>query len=126
MKHISVIRIVPWLPGLLWMIALSVISHLPGSALPHPLFQGSDKLFHFLAYSGLAVLFYLRIPLHQKFSHTPLNHRLAYVLGSGYAILDECHQIIVPMRDFSFFDMAANLCGLIIVYTILIRRFPAK
>ena len=65
----------------------------------------NDKLMHFAAFAGLAVL-----ALAQARDRTEGALLLGALLVGGWAI--ECLQQLVPDRRFCWRDMAANACGI--------------
>ncbi len=113
------VKLLGWTPGIIGMLVLSFISQQPGNVLPPPLFAWSDKLYHFLAYGILSVLFILRLPLSGKLpAGKGISHPWTILLGCSHAILNEYHQLLVPLREFSYFDMAANLLGFLSIYAV--------
>ena len=114
----------PWLPTLVWLLVLFVLSTslfsavntakvimpilrllLPGAAqstiaLLHALIR---KAAHFINYG---ILFWILI-------HGPMAGRpyTALILCVGYAFLDEGHQILVPGRTPSLYDVALDSSG---------------
>jgi VanZ family protein len=101
-----------WTPLILWVafiFIMSSIPDLPGDyrALP----AGTDKVAHFVEYFVLALL------LHRGIRRDGVK-RMELVLISlvviGFAIggLDELYQNLVPGRDSSVADLAADLIGI--------------
>ena len=115
--------IISWIPAVLYMILLSVVSHTPGDQINLPSFPHSDKLLHFGAYNILGVLLSVRELIFnwlKKEKKPALPFIAAAAAGLLHGVFDEIHQIFVPLRDFSFWDMAANVCG--VIFGILIYR----
>ena len=116
--------LVYWPLGIYWGIILTLTS-LPGDDLPDV--KISDKIEHFLAFWGLAVLLKLTLTLQDKYQKLKKYSALFTLLIVGvYAALDEIHQLFIPGRDCQFLDWVADftgatvavlLVGLIIKYT---------
>jgi VanZ family protein len=105
-----------WLPAIAMMMILSGISHIPGDDIASTPFLGADKLFHFSAYFILGFLLQFRGYIYSRIYKKTYGSLLlwpAFAVGALHGILDEIHQIYVPMRDFSCWDMLANVLGLL-------------
>ncbi len=105
-----------WLPALLWMAMIFLLSSNPHPPVPH---TGNDlpDLFmrkggHFTEYAILAVLFYLPLRSH------PRAFLYSLLLASLYAASDEFHQTFVPLRDGNpvdwLIDSAGAMLGVVI------------
>ena len=95
-----------WGPVLLQAVLLFYLSSLRNVLLP----ARSDKLAHFAAYALLGGL--IVRALHGGF--VPLRLKPAFaaiVLASLYGASDEIHQIFVPGRDASLWDLGADALG---------------
>lgn len=88
--------------------ALCVGTHLPGRFLTAPL-NVSDKVLHFLAYTGLGILLAAFLPLLGARDWRVSWGALAIVLV--YAALDELGQMLVPGRTAELADWLANAGG---------------
>ncbi|MYM68824.1 hypothetical protein GTP45_18570 [Pseudoduganella sp. FT55W] len=88
------------------LVAVVVACMIPNRYLPRAL--PNDKLMHGIAF---AVLTALALPLAQTGTQMLLG--LAALLLAGWLI--ECLQQLVPDRDFSWPDMAANAAGIAVV-----------
>lgn len=65
-----------------------------------------DKLAHFIEYSIFSILIY--------FTYKERNRKLTLkkiFLISLFPIIDEIHQLFIAGRDFSYYDILANLLG---------------
>lgn len=92
----------------LWMTTIFILS--AQSSLPAPsLFEGQDKLEHFLAYGLLGVL--LSRSLMPMKVETWWRILLITALTTLYGISDEYHQSFVPGRDVSALDVLADGVG---------------
>lgn len=92
-----------WLPLVLWMAIIFVVSHQPSSAIPQ--YGIWDVLVkkggHLLAYAILAVLA----------KYAGLSNRVALVLALSYAISDELHQRLIPGRNGRPLDVMIDFVG---------------
>jgi len=90
-----------------YMSLIFYLSSKPSVPVP-PLFPHQDKIFHFIAYFGLAVLLA---------NCTPRNYSLrrrfwlAFSIAAAYGITDEFHQSFVPGRDATIGDWLADAAG---------------
>ncbi len=75
-----------------------------------PSFPLSDKLFHIVLYSilGALLLWSLRTT---RLKGTPHIGYAALLAAAFYGLTDEIHQLFVPGREFSFFDLLADAAG---------------
>ena len=99
-----------WLPVVFWMGVIFYASSTPGTDIPS-LFPYQDILFHSMVYAALA--FFLKRAL--KNSYQDLTARKAMALTVAvcilYGISDELHQLLVPHRIASFFDVGIDSIG---------------
>jgi VanZ family protein len=101
------------LPLLLWAALMLSVSSLPGSTLPTPGFWQWDKFAHLGEYTVLAFLFYRY--LHYAFARPPKATLLWAIAGViGFGVLDELHQLLIPLRSCSALDMLADSSGALI------------
>lgn len=100
---------------LFWLACLCVAvgSLTPGDSLP-PL-RGSDKLLHLLGHGGLAFL--------GGFAYAG-RMRIVMPALVGFGVLLEVLQQLVPNRAFDWYDMVANIAGVLLatVLVLLVRR----
>lgn len=92
-----------WLPLVLWMAIIFVVSHQPSDAIPR--YGTWDVLLkkggHLVAYAILAVLA----------RHAGLSHRASLILALLYAITDELHQRFIPGRTGRPLDVMIDFVG---------------
>jgi VanZ family protein len=101
------------LPLLVWAAVMLTVSSLPGSTLPTPGFWQWDKFAHLGEYSVLGFLFYRY--LHYGFARPPQTTLLWSIAGViAFGTLDELHQLLIPLRSCSVFDMLADSSGALI------------
>ena len=70
-----------------------------------------DKAMHFVAYGILAMLSFRALWPDAEAPVPAWVLVLGAALATVYGAADEFHQVFVPTRAFSFFDMAANGAG---------------
>lgn len=88
---------------LIYTLLVSVVSLLPGSGASY---GQADKVGHFIAYAGMAVL--------AMMSFKGRISRIAGLLGAiGVGALLEWGQSFIPGRDMSLLDGAANALGVL-------------
>ena len=73
----------------------------------------SDKLEHFMLFFVFGILLRLTASHSRYFSIKNNAMLLAIAVGIGYGALDEVHQIFVPMRSPSVYDLFADAAGII-------------
>jgi VanZ family protein len=99
-----------------YWIGLAIGTHTPSILVPRPT-DHTDKVYHFSAFAGLAVLVGLAFDVRR--------YVLAGILLAGYAAIDESTQYFVG-RDVDIFDWCANVSGiclgLVIAATVHRRR----
>lgn len=86
----------------LYIVALIVLSLFP--LLGMEAGGNSDKIAHFIAYTVLSVLFYFSSSNSKK-----RIYLLLFVIAIG--VILEALQLLVPGRNFSYYDLLANIAG---------------
>ncbi len=102
-----------------YTLALLVVSLLKFDALGHLGPSYKDKIFHFLAYALLTLVWYNVLVLRQKNSNVLL---IAAVLSVSIGIVIEVLQGITGYRDTSVMDALANTLGVMLMSVILIMK----
>ncbi len=113
-------RLFRWLPMLLWMAAIFIISAQPSHELPNlgswDLF--SKKLAHFIAYAILALSALWGISggkwLFPSATSAVAQYKsvfFAFLITLLYAMSDEYHQTFVPGRHGMAWDVLIDTCG---------------
>lgn len=100
-----------WLPALLYMAGIFVLSSLQIHPPGIEQFPLHDKGMHICEYSGLGFLL-----AHATMRTWPDRALwrlalLAIVIGAAWAVLDELHQALVPGRQADVLDAAADTVG---------------
>src|SRR5215208_1872873 len=95
------IRIMKWLPALLMMLVIFLISARPSSSLPN--FDWADSIVkkggHMIGYALLALLYWRAFDLKKE------KLWIAWLLAVLYAVTDEFHQSFTPGRHPSPWDV---------------------
>lgn len=92
---------------MLYWGALAMGTHLP--AVPGPPLHYNDKLAHFAAYAGLAFLLAFHWTTRRDF--LPGGLLFAFLVTTGYGVLDELTQLLVPNRMGDWRDWLADTAG---------------
>ena len=126
-RHSIFLFLYYWLPPVLYCVFIYNISSLSsfsiGPSLPY-----IDKLYHFILYFILALLFY------RALSHTltPVNRHyvlwMTLILTILYGCSDEIHQFFVPLRKADIWDLLFDAVGAFcavfsIIYSKNLTRF---
>ena len=106
-------RIIAWMPAGLWAFVILLISVLPANAIPTVSIGHFDKVFHFLEYFFLALLLVRGLNHSLKGLIGPKHILFILILGIGYGIVMELVQFLIPGREPSVFDAAANTAGVL-------------
>ncbi len=106
--------------ALLWMALIFWLSS--KSNLPAPtLFWGQDKLAHALVFGILGLLFCRSFNPREE--NLPWNRILLItVLVGAFGCFDEIHQLFVPGREASIWDVAADTFGGLLASLIIWKR----
>ena len=112
-----------WIPPLLYMALIFVVSSLEQPPLPMPEFEWLtiDKLYHFVEYAILGGLLAIAFV---KAKPAVMPSKLIWLVATGLSILygasDEWHQTFVPGRFATVADWVADvlgsIAGVLVVY----------
>lgn len=94
-----------YIPPILWMAVIFILSSIPGPNLPILPFPGFDKLAHAGEYAVLGLS--LALAFEKRWV-------IAFIIGSAYGLLDEIHQLFVPLREFDLLDLSSDIVGVVI------------
>ena len=103
-----------WIPPLLYMALIFVVSSLKQPPLPMPKFEWLtiDKLYHFIEYAILGILLaWAFVKAKPSVVPSKLIWLIAAVLSILYGASDEWHQTFVPGRYATFADWIADVLG---------------
>lgn len=93
-------------------VTIFILTSLPSDRLPSV--EVSDKINHFLAFFILGFFLNLTLKYQTKFPELKKNIILiTVIIASGYALLDELHQLFVPGRSAEVLDWVADFIGAI-------------
>ncbi len=101
-------RLLGWVPALLWVALLFVLSAQPSVPSPSQL---NDKQAHAIAYAVLALLCLMGITSWRWRSVAGASLLGAFVLAVAYGVSDEFHQSFVPGRSPDVADVLADAAG---------------
>jgi VanZ family protein len=104
-------RLSLWLPVILWATAIATATSIPGSALPRAPFRHTDLFVHVGLYGVFAFLLYRAVSMGTRLGAGATAWLMAFLVVLAYGILDEIHQLRIPGRYCSFWDMIANGVG---------------
>lgn len=117
-----------WLPVLLWMLFIFILSSVPGKNIPNLPIPNFHKVVHFFEYSILGGLWVRAFFIRRSGVSCFKFSILAWVLTAVFALSDEWHQTFIPGRsgklDDVFFDMICATCG--ILFYIFMQNFLKK
>jgi VanZ family protein len=98
-----------WGPVVVYLAVIFVGSSFP--KLPDLPGGLSDKVAHAAEYAVLGLLL-TRALAGPRWLPTPVPYAVSAVALAGlYGLSDECHQLLVPGRDFDLMDLAADVAG---------------
>lgn len=97
-----------WLPLIGYMVLIFYLSSQPLEGWELPDVWNIDKIFHMIEYGVLGIL-WLRA-LNERVSLRGLKW-LAFIFTLLYGVSDEVHQMFVPNRSSSIFDVMADGLG---------------
>ena len=104
--------------GILWTLTILILPFLPNKTFPKVEIWSPDKLVHIFIYMVLAILFGMSI--YQN--HQKINRKLfvLYIIGCiSFGWLIEIFQPILTDRYYEFYDIVANIVGVVIGSTIV-------
>lgn len=109
----------PFLPALLWLLAITFLSLSSNVPMPKVNFFSPDKVAHAGAYAVLTGLLALGLRKPQG-SLSNRNLLLIFCFAAGYGALMEWVQgTFFPNRFFEYYDMLANASGALFAIIIL-------
>ena len=100
------------------------LSHQSGSDLNVPQIEHLDKLGHFVIYGLLAVTVIWAPPEELKQRRPKLVVIIVIIFCFLYGVSDEFHQSFIPDRSVSGADVLADLCGILFVSAVWLKRHP--
>ena len=100
------------LPVILWALLIFISSSIPGDDFPEINVPMADKIVHFFIFFVFCALTHRAVKHQTRFPFFARHHLLASVLLTVvYGMIDEAHQIFVPIRSPSVRDLLADALG---------------
>ena len=113
-------RIKSYLPAIVWAVLIMAVSSIPNLSTPGLGFSMMDKIVHFAEYFILGLFAAKAV---SAFVNKPLRvFWISSAMASGYGILDEFHQLLIPGRTTEGLDMVADILGSILAAALFARR----
>ena len=101
------------IPLIIYWIIILIGTTIPADSFVDT-FEISDKIKHFVAYFGLAILLGLNLHFQEKWKSLSFYYIIAtLVICMTYGVLDELHQMFIPNRMAEFLDWVADSLGTI-------------
>ena len=101
------------LPAIGWAVVIFVGSSIPGKDIPDLGFKPQDKIAHIIEFG---ILGFLLLRAYRSTSYV-IFHKYAVIwagiFGIAWGILDEAHQLLVPGRCASTYDVTADAIGVL-------------
>lgn len=104
----------------IWAVILFTFTSIPKLQAPIDDSLNIDKLAHFIVYLIFAFLFMKMFDENQYTQKLKILSVLAVIIP----ILDESHQILIPGRSFSYYDILADFLGFLTI--IIYYKFKLK
>lgn len=100
------------IPAIVYALLIFGLSSIPKSRMPEMAFWNFDKLIHIVEYAVFALFLMLAFRSSNNAKITAAARYWSLVSGVLYGMLDEFHQIFVPGRTASVFDLGADALGI--------------
>ncbi|MBC8384420.1 MAG: VanZ family protein [Candidatus Cloacimonetes bacterium] len=96
---------------MIWTIIIAVLTSYPKLQSPTSQIINYDKIAHFMMYFIFSILF---MKMHNP-SDMKKTIKKLYFLMMFVPLFDEIHQIPIPGREFSVYDILADLLGFAVI-----------
>ncbi|MBI5144007.1 MAG: VanZ family protein [Candidatus Omnitrophica bacterium] len=114
-----------WMPVVIWMAAIFILSSIPGEDFPKIGIPNFDKFVHFFEFFMLGLLL-IRAFLNSHFNLSPTKLiLLSASLAALYALSDEWHQYFISNRMPDSIDLLTDIIGSS-VGIFIYRKYPAR
>ena len=103
-----------WLPlavPVAWGLAIFAVSSIPGHSIQKMMLVSWDKLYHLGEFGVLVAAIAWAMVKVRTSKWSWMVPVIAFLIGAAYSPLDELRQSLVPGRDMSILDMAADWAG---------------
>jgi len=108
------------LPVIMWAVLIFISSSVPGDDFPEVDIPMADKIVHFIIFFVFCALTHRAVKHQARFPFFARHHLLSSVLLTvTYGMIDEAHQLFVPIRDSSLRDLLADALGAFLYVTIV-------
>lgn len=101
-----------------WIILLFTLTSIPKLPTPIKSELGIDKIAHFSVYLLLIFFYYKK---NEDLQFKVLLRRILLIL-IFVPLLDELHQIPIPGRHFSIYDIIADILGILVMIFVIVLR----
>ena len=99
-------------PVIGWAMLIFIASSIPSLQAPDLGFSPQDKVAHVIEYGIFGIL--LQRSLISIYGKKKRAYILCFLLGVGYGITDEVHQLFVEGREASIYDVIADSLGVLL------------
>ncbi|MEO8209554.1 MAG: VanZ family protein [bacterium] len=100
-----------------YLLAIFILSSIPGEDFPKVEFEFSDKIVHIFIYAILFVLFFYSLNNQSKYAKLQkFALEFSFLFTVLFGITDELHQYFVPNRSCEFADWIADVIGALLIY----------
>ncbi|MDX9702588.1 MAG: VanZ family protein [Candidatus Auribacterota bacterium] len=103
-------KFTPWIPVAVWMSVIFIASSITLTEGVSP-FTYADKIVHFLEFGILGFFLYFALYASNPDSSYKLRIFISTFFTGLYGLSDEIHQLFVPTREFSIYDLLADIAG---------------
>ncbi|NMB91320.1 VanZ family protein [candidate division WWE3 bacterium] len=105
-----------WIPAILLMIIIFILSSIPGKVINASVVgnEPSEISGHFILFMLLCLAYYKGTK----------NVLLSIFMTISYAVFDELHQVLTPLRSSSLFDVCVDTFGALISGLVLWKLLP--
>jgi len=104
-------KILIWAPTFVWAMVVFFLSVIPSHDLPDPTISHLDKGVHFFEYVIFAILIIKGLDVQREGIFGGRRLLFTLIIAGLYGILMELCQFLVPGREPSLGDVAANIGG---------------
>lgn len=102
------------LPAVSYAVLIFIFSSIPQEEMPKMALLNQDKLLHLVEYTVFGMLLMLAFRKQQALHIRKQAAYYAFGVGLLYAGSDEIHQLFVPGRNASVYDLMADGLGIIL------------
>ena len=114
--------VISWIITLLIAVLIFYVSSLSFTTTPGPEFPLKSYFYHFVIFFIFSFFLFISVFKGNINGSNRLTIFFVFVFAVYYALLDEIHQLYVPLRTFSILDIMTDSVGIIlagVIYIIL-------